>query len=86
MAAYVSQFSAVSAAELGVPEQFNAATYFVDRNVAEGRSARTAIQCGDEQLKLRQVFERMNRFGYALRGTLDVRIEERVVLLMLDRP
>ncbi len=69
-----------------VPDQFNAATYFVDRNVAEGRGGKTAILCGDEQLSYTQVLERVNQLGNALRQDLGVRIEERVLLLMLDTP
>jgi len=30
-----------------LPEVFNVATYFVDRNVLEGRGEKTAIECGD---------------------------------------
>ena len=33
-----------------IPAQFNAAEYFVDRNVAEGRGAKVAFECGDEGL------------------------------------
>ena len=33
----------VSAEALGVPDVFNAAAHFVDRNVAEGREASVAI-------------------------------------------
>jgi benzoate-CoA ligase len=75
-----------SAADLGVPPVFNAASYFVDRHVAEGRSASVAIECGDERVTYGQLAERVNRFGHLLRDELDVRPEERVVLLLLDTP
>jgi benzoate-CoA ligase family protein len=68
-----------------LPEVFNVATYFVDRNVLEGRGEKTAIECGDERVSYRQLLERTNRAGNALRK-LDVRLEERVVLLLLDTP
>ncbi len=68
-----------------LPEQFNVATYFVDRNVLEGRGEKTAIECGDERVSYRQLLERTNRAGNALRQ-LGVRPEERVVLLLLDTP
>jgi benzoate-CoA ligase family protein len=68
-----------------LPDAFNVATYFVDRNVLEGRGEKTAIECGDEQVSYRQVLERTNRVGNALRK-LGVRTEERVVLLLLDTP
>ena len=40
---------AIDAATLGVPEAFNAAEYFVDRHVREGRGGKIAIECGDER-------------------------------------
>jgi benzoate-CoA ligase len=78
--------SVLTAAALGVPEIFNAAEYFVDRHVAEGRGARIAIECGDEQVTYADLHERVNRFGSMLRDTYQVRVEERVVLLLLDGP
>jgi benzoate-CoA ligase len=69
-----------------IPEQFNVATYFVDRNVAEGRGENVAIEFGDERISYRQVLERVNRVGNALRSELQVRQEERVLLLLLDCP
>lgn len=71
-----------------IPDQFNVATYFVDRNVAEGRGDRIAIEVypGDARITYRQVLEGVNRFGNALRDTLSVRMEERVLLLLLDCP
>jgi benzoate-CoA ligase family protein len=68
-----------------LPEQFNAATYFVDRNVLEGRGDKTAIESGFEQVSYRQLLERTNRVGNALRR-LGVRMEERVVMLLPDVP
>jgi benzoate-CoA ligase len=69
-----------------IPETFNAATYFVDRNVHEGRGAKVAIECGDQCITYDQVLERVNRVGSYLRDELDVRPEERIVLLLLDGP
>ena len=68
------------------PEQFNAATYFVDRHVLEGRGDRVAFECGDEQVTYAQLSGRVNCLGNALRGSLSVRMEERVLLLLLDTP
>ena len=68
-----------------LPETFNVATYFVDRNVLEGRARRTAIECGDERISYQQLLERTNRAGNALRR-LGVRREERVLLLLEDTP
>jgi benzoate-CoA ligase len=75
-----------SAADLGVPREFNAATHFVDRNVADGRGQHVAIECGDERVTYEQLRERVNRFGSALRDVLGVRPEERIALLLLDSP
>ena len=69
-----------------IPEEFNVATYFVDRNVADGRGNKVAIEYGDHRITYQQVLERVNRFGNALRRNLGVRIEERVMLLLLDCP
>jgi benzoate-CoA ligase family protein len=68
-----------------LPQAFNVATYFVDRNVLEGRGEKTAIECGDERVSYRQLLERTNRAGNALRQ-LGVRPEERVFLLLVDTP
>jgi benzoate-CoA ligase family protein len=68
-----------------LPETFNVATYFVDRNVSEGRGGRIAIECEDEKVSYQQLLERTNRAGNALRE-LGVRIEERVLLLLPDMP
>jgi benzoate-CoA ligase family protein len=65
---------------------FNAAEYFVDRHVREGRANSVAIECGDRRLTYRDLFEQVNRTGNVLKTTIDVRPEERVLLLMLDGP
>ena len=75
-----------TAADLGVPEQFNAAVYFVDRHLAEGRGGKVAIECGDERVTYAELAERVNRCGTALRDACGVRPGERVVLLLLDGP
>ncbi|MDR3556615.1 MAG: benzoate-CoA ligase family protein [Syntrophobacteraceae bacterium] len=69
--------------ELGLPEQFNAADYFVDRNVREGRGEKVAILCEDRSLTYGQVQAGMNRIGNSLKA-LSIRMEERVALLLLD--
>ena len=68
-----------------LPETFNVATHFVDRNVQEGRGAKVAIECGEERVTYQQLLENTNRTGNALRA-LGVRPEERVLLLLLDTP
>jgi benzoate-CoA ligase len=74
-----------SAPPIVLPDPFNAAAYFIDRHIEEGRSARVAIECGEVQVSYRQLFERVNQAGNGLRN-LGVRIEERVFLLLLDTP
>jgi benzoate-CoA ligase family protein len=70
---------------IALPETFNAAEYFVDRNILEGKAERTSIECGDERVSYRQLLERTNRVGNLL-VQLGVRPEERVLLLLPDTP
>ena len=65
---------------------FNAAAYFVDRHIEEGREGSTAIECADRRLSYRDLFDQVNRVGNALKMALDVRPEERVLLVMCDGP
>jgi benzoate-CoA ligase family protein len=65
---------------------FNAAAYFVDRHIELGREASTAIECADRRLSYRDLFDQVNRVGNALKMALDVRPEERVLLVMCDGP
>jgi len=77
--------SALTAEALGVPPFFNAATHFVDRNVAAGRGSHVAIEYGDKTITYDEVLKNVNRCGSALRK-LGIRPEERVLLLLLDSP
>ena len=70
---------------MGLPEIFNAVTYFVDRHLIEGRANKVAIECGDERVTYGEVADRTNRFANALRR-LGLQPEQRVVLLQLDSP
>jgi len=65
---------------------FNAAAYFIDRHVAEGRGDAIAIECEDRRVSYADLHELVNRTGSALRKELGVLPEERVLLLMLDSP
>jgi acyl-CoA synthetase (AMP-forming)/AMP-acid ligase II len=87
---FLIEFFTVIAQTLGhhvisLPQLFNVATYFVDRNVLEGRAENIAIESGDERVTYQQLLERTNRAGNALRS-LGVRRKERVLLLLLDSP
>lgn len=70
---------------ISLPEEFNAAEYFVDRHMREGRGGKIAIECGDLRVTYAQVFALVNQVGNALKK-IGVRIEERVLLLLLDTP
>src|SRR5262245_9537411 len=76
----------LTAADLGVPPIFNAASFFVDRHLDEGRGEKIAIECGDERVTYAQLLERGNRFGSALRNELGGRQEEGVLMLLPDVP
>jgi benzoate-CoA ligase len=68
-----------------LPPEFNAATWFVDRNVAEGRGAAPALHCQGRTLTYADVKELADRTGNALLE-LGIDSEDRVVLLCLDAP
>jgi benzoate-CoA ligase len=70
---------------LSLPEQFNAATAFVDSNIAAGRGAKTAIYCEGRTYSYQEIAELTNCVGNGLLD-LDVEIEQRVALLLLDSP
>lgn len=69
--------------ELNLPELFNAADYFVDRNIREGRADKVAVLCEDRQFTYEQIRIGMNQVGNAL-SNAGVRIEDRVALLLHD--
>jgi len=68
-----------------LPDQFNAAAYFIDRHLQEGRGDKIAIEAEGSRVTYRQLWERVNRVGNGLRK-LRVRVEERVLLLLMDGP
>jgi benzoate-CoA ligase family protein len=68
-----------------LPQEFNVATYFVDRNVAEGRGSRPAFFYEDRVLTYADVQDLANRTGNALLE-LGIGPEDRVWMLCLDAP
>ena len=68
-----------------LPQEFNVAAYFVDRNVAEGRGGRPAFFYEDRVLTYGDVQDLANRTGNALLE-LGVQPEDRVWMLCLDAP
>ena len=67
---------------LNLPDIYNAATTFVDENIAQGRGGKVAIHYQDQEITYREVFENVNRTGNALRN-LGIEIEHRVCGLAL---
>jgi benzoate-CoA ligase len=68
-----------------LPVDFNVATWFVDRPVADGRGAAPAFHCEDRTLTYADVQELADRTGNALRE-LGVEMEHRVLMICLDTP
>ena len=66
-----------------IPRSFNLATYFVDRNVDEGRGERTALVGPRGATSYRELAALTNRSGHVLRE-LGVRADERVLLVLAD--
>jgi benzoate-CoA ligase family protein len=66
-----------------VPRQLNLASWFVDRNVEEGRGDRTALIGPTGETTYAELARLTNRCGNVLRD-LGVRAEERVLLILGD--
>jgi 4-hydroxybenzoate-CoA ligase len=66
-------------------ELFNAADYFVDRNIRQGRGHKIAIYTEHRNYTYNDIQKMVNKTANALRD-LGVRIEDRVMMLMLDVP
>ena len=70
---------------LNLPDQFNVARYFIDRNVEEGRGEKNAILSEDKTYTYLQLLHNVNRAANML-AELGVERENRVVLLLKDSP
>src|SRR5256712_9504081 len=70
---------------MDIPRGFNAACWFVDRHVTEGRANRLAIRFDGRSISYSDVLAGTNRCGNALRR-LGVGMEQRVLLLLADGP
>jgi len=68
-----------------IPEQFNAATAFLDDNLFEGRGTKTAIFYEGTAYTYAEIAELGNRVGNGLLD-LGIQMEQRVALLLLDSP
>ncbi|CAA9457685.1 MAG: Benzoate--CoA ligase [uncultured Rubrobacteraceae bacterium] len=67
------------------PEWHNA-SLIVDRNLEAGREDKVAIYSGEEEVTYGELARRINRFGHALKRELNVRQEDRVLLVLDDTP
>ncbi len=73
----------MTASHIEIPDRLNVASFFVDRNVAEGRGEKVAFLSEDRTLTYSQLRESVNRVGNALLD-LGLEMEQRVLLLLLD--
>jgi benzoate-CoA ligase family protein len=68
-----------------LPPRFNAAAWFIDRRLDQGRGGTPAVRYEGRTLTYADVHELVNRTGNALLG-LGLGAEDRVLLLCLDAP
>ena len=64
---------------------FNAADYFLDRNIRQGRGHKIAIYTEKRNYTYNEIQEMANKTGNAFRD-LGMRIDDRIMLLLLDEP
>ena len=70
---------------MNLPEHFNAAAFFVDRHVTEGRGGRTAFRFAGRSVTYAELAERVDRAASTL-AARGVEIEDRVLLVLDDTP
>jgi acyl-coenzyme A synthetase/AMP-(fatty) acid ligase len=68
-----------------LPERFNAASYFVDRHLIEGRASRTVFRFGGRGISYGELADLVARAAGAL-AEAGVEIEQRVLLVLDDSP
>ena len=66
-------------------EAFNAADYFIDRNIRQGRGHKTALIFKERKFTYNDLQKMVNKTANAFID-LGLRIEDRVLLLLLDTP
>jgi 4-hydroxybenzoate-CoA ligase len=71
--------------DLEMPEFFNAADYFVDRNIRQGRGHKVAIYTEYRNYTYSDVEKMVNKTANGMRD-IGIRIEDKVMMLMLDIP
>lgn len=82
---YGQPAASASGPQMSLPDSFNAAVAFLDRNIAEGRGEKTAVYYEGNAYTYTQIAELANRIGNGLLD-LGVDLEQRVALLLLDSP
>jgi benzoate-CoA ligase len=68
-----------------IPDQFNAAEYFIDRHIVEGREGNIAIEYAGGTVTYGELYKKVNQFGNGLKK-IGIQKSDRVVLLLLDSP
>lgn len=68
-----------------IPEQFNATSAFLERNLQDGRGSKPALYHQGQTYTYAQIAELANRVGNALLD-LGIEQEQRVAMLLLDSP
>ena len=75
--------NSLQGSELVIPRDYNAATYFIDRHVKEGRSGKVAFIDGAGSTTYRELSTLVDKAANLLQS-LGMRREDRVAQIMLD--
>jgi 4-hydroxybenzoate-CoA ligase len=71
--------------DLEMPEFFNAADYFIDRNIRQGKGHKIAIYTEYRNYTYSDLEKMVNKTANGMRD-IGIRIEDKVIILMLDIP
>jgi benzoate-CoA ligase family protein len=83
MSPYAAVDRSTNPPTLSLPRAYNAAVDFIDRHLAEGRGAKTAVRDDRGSYTYAELAQRVDRAGNMMRG-LGLQMEDRALLLMLD--
>lgn len=78
---HASDGRALTAADIGIPEQFNLCEYLLDRHVRAGQGARAAVVSADGETSYTALLDQTCTVAASLLAS-DVRMGERVLLLL----
>ena len=79
----MSAKTSLAAPEVRVPDPFNIASYYIDRNLEQGKGNRIAVYEEGRELTYAELAEMVNRAGNALRS-LGIEPENRVLMTVPD--